>query len=150
MQTAAAAAKQQMRDALEDDMNTAVAMAAIFDLVREVNTAADQNALKAGGIPAIQEALRQFDEIFDVLRDDDDAKMRTVLAWGKAMGRLNAEQLAQLENALSDADIERLIEERNQAKRARDFARSDAVRDQLAKANVILEDTKDGVRWKRK
>jgi cysteinyl-tRNA synthetase len=150
MQEAAHAAKQQMRSGLEDDMNTAAAMAAIFDLVREVNTAADQNALKAGDIPAIQGVLQQFDEIFDVLHDDDATKMRSALEWGKSMGRLTPAQLAQLESALSDGEVERLVEERNQAKRARDFARSDAIRDQLAKANIILEDTKDGVRWKRK
>jgi cysteinyl-tRNA synthetase len=66
------------------------------------------------------------------------------------MGRLTPEQEAQLNHQLSDEQVEQLITERNAAKRARDFARSDAIRSQLAEAGVILEDTKDGVRWKRK
>jgi cysteinyl-tRNA synthetase len=150
MQELAARARKQMREGLEDDMNTAVAMAAIFDLVREANTAADNSELRQGDVAPIQAALKQFDEIFDVLYDGDAEKTRFALEWGKEQGRLTPEQLAQLENDLPDAEIEKLVAERNQAKRARDFARSDAIRDQLAKAGVILEDTKDGVRWKRK
>jgi cysteinyl-tRNA synthetase len=150
MQELAAHAQKQMREGLEDDMNTAVAMAAIFDLVREANTAADNNQLKQGDVAPIRAALKQFDEIFDVLYDGDAEKTRFALEWGKQHGRLTPEQLAQLENDLPDAEIEKLVAERNQAKRARDFGRSDAIRDQLAKAGVIIEDTKDGVRWKRK
>jgi cysteinyl-tRNA synthetase len=66
------------------------------------------------------------------------------------MGRLTPEQLAALDHQLSDAQIEALVQERNEAKRARDFARADAIRKQLTDAGVLLEDTKDGVRWKRK
>ena len=51
---------------------------------------------------------------------------------------------------MPDADINRLIEERNAAKKARDFARSDAIRKQLSDAGIVVEDTKDGSRWKRK
>ncbi len=51
---------------------------------------------------------------------------------------------------LSDAEIEKLIAERTAAKKARDFARADAVRTQLSDQGIILEDTKDGIRWKRK
>ena len=51
---------------------------------------------------------------------------------------------------MSDAEVNRLIEERNAAKKARDFARSDAIRKQLADAGILVEDTKDGTRWKRK
>jgi cysteinyl-tRNA synthetase len=150
MQELAVHAQRQMREGLEDDMNTAVAMAAIFDLVREANTAADNNELKQGDLARIQAALQQFDEIFDVLRDGDAEKTRFALEWGKQQGRLTLEQLAQFENDLPDVEVEKLVAERNQAKRARDFARSDAIRNQLSKAGVILEDTKDGVRWKRK
>jgi cysteinyl-tRNA synthetase len=51
---------------------------------------------------------------------------------------------------ITDAEVNRLIEERNAAKKARDFARSDAIRRQLSEAGIIVEDTKDGIRWKRK
>jgi cysteinyl-tRNA synthetase len=150
MQELAKQAQQQMREGLEDDMNTAVAMAAMFELVREANTAADAGKLLNGDVPALHGALEQFDEIFAVLDDTDAEKTRFALEWGKKMGRLTPAQEAQLANELSDAEIEKLVGERNAAKKARDFARSDAIRDQLAKAGVILEDTKDGVRWKRK
>jgi cysteinyl-tRNA synthetase len=139
-----------MTEGLADDMNTAVAMAAIFDLVRETNIAADNGELRQDDVAPIQAALKQFDEIFDVLRDDDAEKTRFALEWGKQMGRLTPEQLAALDHQLSDAQIEALITERNDAKRARDFARADAIRKELTDAGVLLEDTKDGVRWKRK
>jgi cysteinyl-tRNA synthetase len=125
-------------------------MAAIFELVREANIAADNNELKQGDVPALQAALKQFDEVFDVLADGDAEKTQTALEWGRKMGRLTPEQQAQLDHQLSDEQVEQLVAERGAAKRARDFGRSDAIRDQLAEAGVILEDTKDGVRWKRK
>jgi cysteinyl-tRNA synthetase len=150
LQEATATARKQMTEGLADDMNTAVAMAAIFDLVRETNIAADNGELRQDDVAPIQAALKQFDEIFDVLRDDDAEKARFALEWGKQMGRLTPEQLAALDHQLSDAQIEALITERNEVKRARDFARADAIRKQLTDAGVLLEDTKDGVRWKRK
>jgi cysteinyl-tRNA synthetase len=150
VQELAATAQRQMREGLDDDMNTAVAMAAIFELVREANIAADNNELKQGDVPALQAALKQFDEIFDVLADGDAEKTQAALEWGRKMGRLTPEQQAQLDHQLSDEQVEQLVSERGAAKRARDFGRSDAIRHQLAEAGVILEDTKDGVRWKRK
>ena len=150
VQEAVATASKQMTDGLADDMNTAVAMAAIFDLVRETNIAADNGELRQDDVAPIRGALDQFDELFDVLRDDDAEKTRFALAWGKQMGRLTPEQLAALDHQLSDSQIEALITERNEAKRARDFACADAIRKQLTDAGVLLEDTKDGVRWKRK
>jgi cysteinyl-tRNA synthetase len=146
----AAETKRKMTAGLEDDMNTAVALAAIFDLVREANTAADAGELKQGDVAPLLSALQQFDAIFDVIADGDAAKTRAALEWGKSVGRLTPEQLAQLESELTDAQIETLIAQRNDAKKARDFAKSDAIRKQLAEAGIVLEDTKDGVRWKRK
>jgi cysteinyl-tRNA synthetase len=146
----AAEAKQKMTAGLEDDMNTAVAMAAIFDLVRDVNTALDAGEVKQGDVPPLLSVLRQFDDIFGVLYDNDAEITHTALEWGKQMGRLSPEQLAQLESALSDAQIEELVAQRTAAKGARDFRKADVLRTQLSHAGVILEDTKDGVRWKRK
>jgi cysteinyl-tRNA synthetase len=93
-------------------------------------------------------ALQQFDEIFAVLQDDDAEKMDRALAWARSHGRLEEGQLPP--SAMPDAEVNRLIEERNAAKKARDFARSDAIRQQLSAAGIIVEDTKDGIRWKRK
>jgi cysteinyl-tRNA synthetase len=142
-----------MTEGLADDMNTAVAMAAIFDLVRETNIAADNGELRQDDVAPIQAALKQFDEIFDVLRDDDAEKTRFAYQWAKSAGvAFDAKVGMQVEAEIlyGDEHIKQLVEERNRAKQARDFRRSDEIRDELAKAGVILEDTKDGVRWKRK
>jgi cysteinyl-tRNA synthetase len=139
---------QKMRAALEDDMNTAQALAAIFDMVREANAAADNGKLLRDDISALQNALRQFEEIFAVLKDDDAEKARQVLDWARAEGKLD--EAAADRSQMSDAEVDALIEQRQQARRARDFAKADAVRQQLADAGIILEDTKDGLRWKRK
>ncbi len=80
------------------------------------------------------------------MRDDDAAKMRAVQEWAKSEGK--AVQSAATE--LADADIDALIAQRVAARKARDFKRSDEIRDQLAAAGVVVEDTKDGMRWKRK
>ncbi len=142
--------RSKMRAALEDDMNTAQALAAVFDMVREVNTAADASQLSQRDIPALLAALQEFDQIFDVLRDDDAEKSRFVFAWAKQAGKLSAEQDAEIKHQLSDTQVEELVAERTRAKRAKDFGRSDAIRKQLADGGILVEDTKDGVRWKRK
>ncbi len=147
-QEAAAKAKQEMRAGMEDDLNTARASAAIFDMVREANTLADRGELREGDKAPFLEALEQFDEIFAVLKDDDAAKMKAAMEWARAHGIAMEPEAGGRE--ISDQEVERLIEERNAAKKARDFARSDAIRKQLADAGIVVEDTKDGARWKRK
>src|SRR6202158_1033058 len=123
---------------LADDLNTAQALAAIFDLVRDVNTAMDRGEFRQGDATPILAALESFDNIFAVLQDDDSEKLR-------ALG------LAPDSPSLSDAEIEGLVAERQAARKRRDFAASDRLRDQLAERGVILEDSRDGgVRWKRK
>ena len=146
-QEAATKAKQEMRVGMEDDLNTARASAAIFDMVREANTLADRGELREGDKSPLLKALEQFDEIFAVLKDDDAAKTKAAMDWARAQGIAvdGAES-----NQISDEEINRLIEERNAAKRARDFARSDAIRKQLTEAGIVVEDTKEGIRWKRK
>jgi cysteinyl-tRNA synthetase len=145
---------EKMHTALGDDLNTAEALAAIFDMVREANAAGDAGQVHQSDVPLLLEALAKFDEIFAVMKDDDTEKVRHVLEWAEAEGRggeigAEARELARAAE-LSDAQVEALVAERNAARRARDFARSDAVRSRLAEAGIILEDTKDGVRWKRK
>ncbi len=144
----------EMRAGLNDDLNTARALGAIFDMVRDVNAAADAGEVRKGDIPGLLKVLHQFDEIFPVMKDDDPAKIRATVEWAKAEGlqdKISAEtaELAKAA-ALSDEDIEKLVAEHSQARKTRDFARSDAIRAELAENGVILENTKDGVRWKRK
>jgi len=140
--------QEKIRAALEDDMNTAQALAAVFDMVREANAAGDDGQLFRDDVPALQRALTGFDEIFSVLKDDDAEKIKPVLQWARSEGRLS--EAAIEESTLNDADVEKLIEQRHQARKSRDFAKADAVRKQLADAGIILEDTKEGLRWKRK
>ena len=144
----------EIRAGLEDDLNTARALGAVFDMVRDVNAAADAGEVRAANVPRLIEVLRQFDEIFAVLKDDDAAKVRATVEWAKQEGledKISAEtaELAKAA-ALSDAEIEKLVAEHSRARKARDFARSDAIRAQLAEQGVLLENTKDGVRWRRK
>ncbi|MFZ0311080.1 MAG: cysteine--tRNA ligase [Candidatus Korobacteraceae bacterium] len=144
----------EMRAGLDDDLNTAQALGAIFDMVRDVNAAADAGDVHQGDVPALLKVLEQFEEIFAVLKDDDAAKVRATVEWAKAEGLEDKISPATAELAkaatLSDEEIEKLVAEHSQARKARDFARSDAIRAQLAENGVILENTKDGVRWKRK
>ena len=147
-QEAATKAKQEMRAGMEDDLNTARASAAIFDMVREANTLADRGELREGDKAPLLEALQQFDEIFAVIQDDDAEKTKAALEWARAHGI--AIEAGTNSSEISDEEVNRLIEERNAAKKARDFARSDAIRKQLAEAGIVVEDTKDGIRWKRK
>jgi cysteinyl-tRNA synthetase len=144
----ATAAMQQMREALEDDLNTAQALAAIFNLVRETNTAADNNQLRQDDKAPLLAALKQFDEIFDVLKDDDAAKINHSLEWARAQGKLAESDLPP--QAITDEEVERLMADRASAKKSRDFARADAIRTQLSEAGILVEDTKEGIRWKRK
>jgi cysteinyl-tRNA synthetase len=145
---AAAKAKQEMRAGMEDDLNTARASAAIFDMVREANTLADRGELREGDKAPLLEVLQQFDEIFAVIKDDDAEKMKPAMEWARSHGILKDDAVPA--DAMPDTEVNRLIDERYAAKKARDFARSDAIRKQLADAGIIVEDTKDGIRWKRK
>jgi cysteinyl-tRNA synthetase len=139
--------------ALANDLNTAEARAAIFDVLRAVNAAADQNKLTRADADATLALLAKFDSIFAVLEDRDADLTRKALAWAEAEGRLNEadpEVIAKFGNeGLTDQQIEALIAERTQAKRQRNFARADAIRNELLTKGIILEDSKDGVRWKR-
>jgi cysteinyl-tRNA synthetase len=150
----AAKASEEMTAALSDDLNTARALGAMFDLVRDVNAAADVGEVRKDDVTHVLKALAQFDEIFAVLQDDDAGKVRGIVEWAQNEGLQDkitpaAAELAKAA-ALSDAEVEHLVAEHSQARKARNFARSDEIRNQLAENGVILENTKDGVRWKRK
>jgi cysteinyl-tRNA synthetase len=154
MQSLADDTAQRMRAALEDDLNTAQAQAAIFDMVRRANAAFDAGKIKKDDAQSLLAALDKFDEIFAVLNDDDGPRMKQVFDWAPTEGREKdiSEELREAVRSgkLSDADIEKRVADMDAARRARDFKASDAIRTQLTDAGVIIEITKDGVRWHRK
>ncbi len=117
-------ALERFETAMDDDFNTAAALAAVHDMVREINTAMAADGLTSDEQAAVLDAIAKFDSVLGIFGPENDQ--------------------------LLDADIEALIEERQRARHDRDFARSDEIRDDLAGRGIILEDTKDGVRWKRK
>ena len=137
--------------ALANDLNTAEASAAISEMVRTANSAADAGTLGEENAAEILRALNLFDGVFAVLVDRDDELTRGALAWAEAEGRIGEatpELIAKM--GLTDADIDALVAERTQAKKTRNFARADAIRNELLAKGVLIEDSKDGVRWKRK
>ena len=137
--------------ALSDDLNTAEARAAIFDLVRAGNSAADAGTMRSGNAVEIMAVLERFDGVFAVLVDRDAEITRAALEWAEREGRIDEaspELVAML--SLSDAAIDALVLERTQAKKTRNFPRADAIRKELEAKGILLEDSKDGVRWKRK
>ena len=117
-------ALSDFESAMDDDFNTAAALAAIHDMVREVNTIIANDRILTKDRDAVLDAIAKFDSVLGIF------------------GKVEDESL--------DASIEALVEEREEARRQRDFARSDEIRDELAEKGIVLEDTKDGVRWKRK
>jgi cysteinyl-tRNA synthetase len=123
---------------LSDDLNTARALAAVFDFVREANIAMDKGEFRQGEVPGAQRLLATFDKVFAVIEDNDAEKL-------KALGYAPATE------ETSDSEIEKLVAERQAARQRRDFAASDRIRKELADRGIILEDIKDGgIRWKRK
>jgi len=146
--------QDRIRAGFEDDLNTAQAQAAIFDLIRSANVAVDANQIKKDDVPPLLAALKQFDAIFSVLKDDDGPKMRQVVEWAKSEGR-EADISSELNEAveahqLSDADIETKIADMEAARKSRDFKTSDTLRAELMTAGILVENTKEGVRWRRK
>jgi cysteinyl-tRNA synthetase len=151
MQAAAEKAHAEFIEALANDLNTADARAPVFELVRAANTAMDQGQFTAADRDAVLPVLKDFDAVFDVLEDRDAEPTRRALAWAEQTGRMAkvAPELL-VAQTLTDEAIESLVAERTLAKKQRNFARSDQIRNELAEMGVILEDSKDGVRWKRK
>jgi len=121
-----AAAAQAFINSMDDDLNTAEALAAAFEYARDANSAMDAGQFGAGNRAAALQFFDRFDAVFDVLKPS-----------GAGTG-------------VSDTAVEALIAERDAAKKARDFKRADQIRDRLLAQGIILEDTKSGVRWKRK
>jgi cysteinyl-tRNA synthetase len=129
VESAAAAAREAFKAALEDDLNTAAGLAAIFDLVRDVNAAIDAKQVSAADAALVREAVEECDRVLGVvsLRRAEDAKPPVPVD-----------------------EIERCIEERKAARQRRDFAEADRIRNWLADQGILLEDNPAGTRWKRK
>jgi cysteinyl-tRNA synthetase len=122
-------ARRAFSDAMQDDLNTAAALGAMFELVRSLNAAIDAGQLGRDDVPGVQAAFDGFDRVLGIL----------------SLRRAEDEQ-----PPIPLADIERAIEERQQARRRRDFSAADGIRDDLAAQGVLLEDSVGGTRWKRK
>ena len=120
-----AQACQAFTESLNDDLNTAEALGAVIEFLREANSAMDAGEFRAGNAAPVLGLLKLFDSVFDVLQPSTSS-------------------------GISDAEVEGLVAERTAAKKAKNFGRSDQIRDQLLEQGIILEDTKSGVRWKRK
>jgi cysteinyl-tRNA synthetase len=144
----------RMKAALEDDLNTAQAQAAIFEMVRAANAAIDSGEMRQDDVAPLLSVIGKFDEIFAVLADDDAPKVKTILDWARAEGRekdISAEASANAGSGQpSDAEIQKKVDEMAEARRTRDFKRSDATRAELTAAGILIEITKDGIRWRRK
>ena len=122
-------ARKAFASALENDLNTAAALAAIFDLVRDVNAAIDAKQISASDAGVVRQAIEGFDKVLGVvsLRQAEDAQPPVPVE-----------------------EIERLIEERKAARQRRDFAAADGIRHALAERGILLEDNAGGTRWKKK
>ena len=139
---------------MDDDLNTAQAQAAVFEMVRKANVAIDAGLFRQDEAPLLVGVLNNFDQIFAVLKDDDAPKMQSIVEWARAEGREAeiSKDLLELVGAqqLSDADVQEKIAGIEAARRGRDFKTSDAIRAELTAAGIVVEITKEGVRWKRK
>jgi cysteinyl-tRNA synthetase len=121
---AAQRALREFEEGMDDDLNTSVALAAVHNLSREVNTALARKKVKADNQRELLEVIDRIDTVLNV--------------FGKG------------QREMLDSEVQTLIDQRQEARRRRDFARADEIRVELADRGIILEDTKDGVRWKRK
>jgi cysteinyl-tRNA synthetase len=133
-----AEAAQEFDAGLSDDLNTARALGAMFEFVREANIAMDKGEFSPADAPAAQKFLQDCDRIFAVLENNDAQKLQAL-----GYGPSNASG--------DDAEIEKIVADRQAARQSRDFATADRIRKDLDKRGIILEDSRDGsVRWKRK
>ena len=117
-------AAQEFEEGMDDDLNTSVALAVIHNLTRVVNTALARKKLQENNKLELLDLLERFDSVLNIFGTEQQGML--------------------------DSEIQNLIDERQEARRRRDFRRGDEIRDELAARGIVLEDTKDGVRWKKK
>jgi cysteinyl-tRNA synthetase len=126
---ALARARAEFDEALESDLNTSAALAVLFDLVRVLNTAIDEGTIGEVDARGARDLFAYFDRV---------------------LGVLSLRQREDAQPPVDVADIERLVEQRQAARRRRDFAAGDRIRNELAARGIILEDGPGGTRWKRR
>ena len=107
---------------MEDDFNTADAISAIFELVKLANVNVNKES-SAKLVETVRDIIKKLCDVLGIITEKEEE--------------------------LLDSDIEKLIEERQAARKAKNFARADEIRDQLAAQGILLEDTREGVKWKR-
>lgn len=107
---------------MEDDFNTADAVSAIFELVKLANVNVNKES-SAKLVATVKDRIKKLCDVLGIITEKEEE--------------------------LLDSDIEKLIEERQAARKAKNFARADEIRDQLASQGILLEDTREGVKWKR-
>jgi cysteinyl-tRNA synthetase len=117
-------AQEEFEEALDNDLNTAEALAAIHNFVREINAEMAEGVIESGDKTALLAAIDRFDSVFNIF--------------------------GEVKQELLDSEIQALIDERQAARAAKNFARADEIRNQLTAMGIILEDTKEGLRWRRK
>jgi cysteinyl-tRNA synthetase len=129
VETMVSGSRERFTAAMSDDLNTSAALAALFDLVKEVNAAIDAKTVTRDGAALVAAALADFDKVLGVvaLRRAEDAQPPVPIE-----------------------EIERLIDERKSARARRDFAAADQIRVSLADRGILLEDGPSGTRWKKK
>ncbi|HEV2419701.1 MAG TPA: cysteine--tRNA ligase [Terriglobia bacterium] len=148
--------RQAFEDALDNNLNTAEALAAVFGLVSEGNTAMDRGEFHDGDSAAALDMLDRWDRIFRVLANDDHEKLMTHHLANSGAPASEMSLPSETSDGsgmlvvISDEEIERHIALRKAARTSGNYAESDRIRDELLRAGVILEDTKAGTRWKRK
>jgi len=121
---AAARALREFEAGMDDDLNTSIALAAIHNLSREVNTALARKQVRTEDQRELLAAIDRLDTVLNIFGDQ--------------------------QREMLDSEVQSLIDERQEARRRREFGRADEIRVELVNRGIILEDTKDGVRWKRK
>jgi cysteinyl-tRNA synthetase len=113
----------EFQEAMDDDLNTAGALGALFTFIRDANTAIDAGRISPGDAAGMRAALMKIDPVMDIFPSREQS---------------------------IDAEIEALIDARNAARKSRNFAESDRLRDELISRGILLEDTPSGTRWRRK
>jgi len=116
--------KADFEEAMDDDLNTSGALGSVFGLIRNANISLSQGLLKEGNKEEILSYLNSINAVFDIMPEIDSKEL--------------------------EPELQKLIEERTKARAAKDFKKGDEIREELLKRGIILQDTKDGVTWRRK
>jgi cysteinyl-tRNA synthetase len=142
--------ESRFKEAMNDDFNTAEALAVLFDLAREINKARETDSQRAAGLGAL---LRQLGDVLGLLQADPEVYLKgspkSIVVQGKRAHITIEGHPASVDIGLTDQEIDELIEERAQARKEKNWTQSDRIRDQLQEAGIILEDGAQGTTWRR-